>query len=389
MRARNNKKFALKAGAIRRLNDVSKVLIVGAGFYGAVCARELSRAGFEVRVIEKRNHIAGNCYTEPLATGGYRHAYGPHIFHTSSKNVWDYLSQFTEWLPFTYRPKSQYQGVLYSLPFNLMTFQQVYGVTTPAEARAKLEEVRVKNEDPQNLEEWCLSEVGPDIYQRLIRGYTKKQWQKDPKDLPASLIKRLPVRFYYDDNYFCDRYQGMPQQGYTPIFERLLECIPVELNVDFLDNRTEFLRDFDRVIYTGPADSYFAYDEGPLEYRSLRFETKVEDIDDFQGIAVVNQGEESVPYTRIIEHKHFYGDRGSGKTTLTYEYPQDWSIGKEPFYPIETPENRARHKSYLSRIQEQKKIHVGGRLGLFRYFDMHQVVALALKDSNKMVESWS
>lgn len=365
--------------------------MVGSGFYGAVVAHNLLHAGVDVTVVEKRDHLGGNCYTRPLADGsGHEHVYGPHIFHTNSTEIWDFVSQFTNWIPYVHRPKARYHGVLYSLPFNLMTFQQVYGVSTPAEAKRKLESVRKKISNPQNLEEWCLSQVGPDIYERFVRGYTKKQWQKDPKDLPASIIKRLPIRFSFDDNYFFDRYQGIPKDGYTAIFERLLDGVEVHLSTDFLEEKERWIERFDHIIYSGPLDALFDYSEGALEYRSLRFENTVMNTNDFQGVSQINETEEAVPYTRVIEHKHFYQRKVTDQTLVTYEYPERWSPGKVEYYPIETEENRKRHALYLEKLKTSKlPIVSGGRLGSFKYYDMHQVIGMALKQSEDLVRAWT
>ncbi len=366
------------------------ILVVGAGFYGAVCARELFDLGHSVHVIEKRVHIAGNCYTRPkLECGCHEHVYGPHIFHTNSKKIWDYISRFTEWTPYVHRPKARYKGVLYSLPVNLRTFQQIYGVSTPEQARRKLESVRHKIESPDNLEDWCLSEIGPDIYERLIRGYTIKQWKKDPRELPPSIIKRIPVRLNDNDNYFDDRFQGIPKNGYTSIFERLLEGIPVDLNTDFLQERDYWINRYDHVIYSGPVDALFNYESGTLEYRSLRFNSVVEKVADFQGVSQINETDESVPYTRVIEHKHFNGDFSKPASLITYEYPEDWSAGKTEYYPIETAISRSKHRAYIEQLDQLGlPITAGGRLGDFRYYDMHQVIGSALRSVQTLAQSW-
>lgn len=366
------------------------ILIVGAGFYGAVCARELADAGHAVTVIEKRTHIGGNCYTRPLENcGGHEHVYGPHIFHTNSSKVWNYLSRFTDWLPYVHRPKARYKGTLYSLPINLMTLQQFYGVTTPEDAREKLNSVRSAIDDPKNLEDWCLSQVGPEIYETLVRGYTAKQWQKEPRDLPASIIKRLPIRLNFDDNYFNDRYQGIPKEGYTIIFDRLLNKIPVETGIDFLEDTSYWFGKFDHIIYSGPIDALCKYEYGELEYRSLHFKSYLEKTNDFQGVSQINETDESVAYTRVIEHKHFYLDLSKPQTLVTYEYPEKWTLGKTEYYPIETHDSRSRYKSYQSLLKEQQlPITVGGRLGEFRYYDMHQIIGAALTKSTDLTQMW-
>ncbi|MBC2606946.1 UDP-galactopyranose mutase [Pelagicoccus albus] len=358
-----------------------RYLIVGSGLFGSVCARELTDAGHSCQVIEKRDHIGGNCYTRKIEEAGcHEHVYGPHIFHTNSTELWNYIRRFTEFNHFSYRPRVNFKGSYYSFPINLMTLNQLWGVVTPEAAKAKLAEVREDIPDPANLEEWCLSQVGRELYETFVRGYTAKQWHHDPKDLPASLIKRLPIRLRYDDNYFNDQYQGIPKEGYTKIFERMLEGIPVEFGVDFLEDRDSWLEKFDHVIYTGSPDSFFGYSEGPLEYRSLRFERELLDTPDFQGVAAVNYTEEQIPYTRIVEHKHFDLSFSKEKTLITKEYPSDWKLGDIEFYPVNTGENQAVFAKYKSLMKEMEgKVVFGGRLGEYRYYDMHQVIAAALK----------
>jgi UDP-galactopyranose mutase len=345
-------------------------LIVGAGLFGSICARELTNVGKKVLVIDKRDHIGGNCFTADV-DGINVHVYGPHIFHTNNKQVWDYVNQLVEFNHFTYRPKVKYGGNIYSFPINLMTLYQIYGVTTPTQAESILELERVHNNKPNNLEEWILSQVGPKLYKKFIKGYTTKQWGRDPKHLPASIIKRLPIRLTYDDNYFNDRYQGIPIGGYTQIFEKLLDGIDVELGVDYFKDT---LPEHNKVIYTGPVDKFYNYTYGKLEYRSLRFESERLDIDDYQGNAAINYTETSVPYTRIVEHKHF--EFGKQKhTVITREYP---TTEGEPYYPVNDEVNNDRYNQYKSLMDKEDKIIFGGRLADYKYYDMHQVIASAL-----------
>ncbi|MBC2606940.1 UDP-galactopyranose mutase [Pelagicoccus albus] len=365
-----------------------RILIVGAGFYGSVLARELTDAGCSCKLIERREQIGGNCFTRYNEEADcHQHVYGPHIFHTNSEEVWRYLTRFTKFNNFVNRPKSMSAGKLYSLPINLMTLYQVYGVNTPEEAKATIEKVRIPCDSPNNLEDWCLSQVGPEIYELLIKGYTMKQWRRDPKELPASIIKRLPIRFNFDDNYFRDRYQGIPEEGYTKIFERMLEGIDVELGVDFLADRDEWIRRFDHVVFTGPIDAFFNYTEGTLEYRSLRFESEILDTPDFQGNALINYGETQVPYTRIAEHKHFDLSYSKDKTLITREYSQEWQEGMERYYPVGTQENLDTLRRYQLLAKEAGlPVTFGGRLGQYKYFDMHQVIAAALTKAKRFLQ---
>lgn len=355
-------------------------LIVGAGLYGAVCARELTDAGHRCLVIDKRAHIGGNCYTqwEP-SVGCHRHVYGPHIFHTGSKRIWDYAQRFARFNHYVNRPKVRYQNQIYSFPINLLTLYQLYGVTTPEEARAQLEAVRKPVANPDSLEAWCLSQVGEAIYDIFIKGYTQKQWRKHPRDLPASIIQRLPIRLTFEDNYFTHPYQGIPIGGYTALFQRLLDGIEVRLGVDFLADREALARGFDRVIYTGPIDAYFDDRLGKLEYRSLRFEDEYLDLPDFQGNALINYTEAAVPYTRIIEHKHFDLLEGGDRTVITREYPDDWAPGKIEYYPVDVERNRILHRRYQDMAAAvASRVVFGGRLAEYRYYDMDQVMAAAL-----------
>lgn len=367
---------------------MSKILIVGAGLYGAVCAHELARRGHRVRVVEKRDHIGGNCFTRFSPEAGcHEHVYGAHIFHTNSQRIWDYVNRFAAFNHYVNRVKVRHAGSLYSFPINLFTLYQVFGVKTPDEARARLALEREAIAEPANLEEYCLSLVGRRIYELFIEGYTAKQWNHHPRELSADIIKRIPIRFSFDDNYFNDRWQGIPIGGYTAIFEKLLYGIPLELGIDFDADRDFWLSRADFVIYTGSLDSFFGYAEGPLEYRSLRFERELLDTPDFQGNAVVNYTERSVPFTRILEHKHFDLATGGEKTLITREYPDDWSPGKIPYYPVHTAQTLARLERYRARARAlDGKVHFGGRLGEFRYYDMHQVIGAALAWLDKFAD---
>lgn len=355
-------------------------LIVGAGLFGAVCARELADAGHDVLVLEKRDHLGGNCFTQfnPEA-GCHQHVYGAHIFHTNSEHVWRYINRFAAFNNYVHRLHVRRSDGLYSFPINLFTLHQLFGVHTPAEAEAYLEKVRVPCGEPENLEAWCLSQIGRELYEKFIRDYTAKQWKKDPRELSPSIIKRLPVRLTFDDRYFSDRWQGIPIGGYTAVFERLLAGVRVELGVDFLADRDEWMRRFDHVIYTGPMDAFFAYSRGVLGYRSLRFESTVLDCRDAQGMAVINYTDASVPFTRILEHKHFDLNLEKMKTLVTSEYPTDWKRGMTEYYPVDTEANRAVFRSYCAlRDEADLPVTFGGRLGEYRYYDMHQVIAAAL-----------
>lgn len=350
-------------------------LIVGSGLFGSIFARQMTDAGAKCLVIDKRNHIGGNCYTSNV-DGINVHDYGPHIFHTSSEVVWEYMKKWTTFNQFVYRPKVKYKNKLYSFPINLFTLYQLWGVETPEEAQKKLNEVKVKIESPSNLEEWILSQVGEEIYQKFVYGYTKKQWGRHPNKLPSFIIKRLPIRLNMDDNYFDDIYQGIPIGGYTKIFEKLLNGIDVETNVDYLSDRDYLDSAAKKIVYTGAIDEFFDYQHGTLEWRSLRFEHNKHNIQDYQGNAVINHTEEDVPYTRTIEHKHF--EYGKQKTTVvTKEYPQEWDKNKEKFYPVNDAMNNDLYQKYKQEIDTRKYIF-GGRLADYKYYDMHQVVGSAL-----------
>ena len=358
-------------------------LIVGAGLYGAVCAREAAKAGKKVLVIDKRPHIAGNVYTEEVE-GINVHVYGAHIFHTNNKQVWDYVNQFAEFNRFTNSPVANYRGELYSLPFNMYTFNKMWGVVTPEEAAAKIEEQKREAgiTEPKNLEEQAISLVGTDIYEKLVKGYTEKQWGRPCRDLPAFIIKRLPVRFTFDNNYFNALYQGIPMGGYTKMVENMLGGIEVRLNVDYLENKAELDALADKVIYTGPIDAYFGYRLGNLQYRSVRFETEVLDKPNFQGNAAVNYTDRETPFTRIIEHKWFeFGTQP--KTVISREYSSEWKPGDEPYYPVNDQRNGALYQQYKALADAEEKIIFGGRLGEYKYYDMDAVIASAL---NKCAE---
>ena len=353
-------------------------LIVGAGLYGAVCAREAVRAGKSVLVIDKRPNIAGNVYTEEIE-GINVHVYGAHIFHTNNKVVWDYVNQFAEFNRFTNSPVANYKGELYSLPFNMYTFNKMWGVVTPEEAEARIEEQKRQAgiTEPKNLEEQAISLVGTDIYNKLVKGYTEKQWGRDCKDLPAFIIQRLPVRFTFDNNYFNALYQGIPMGGYTKMVENMLDGIEVRLNVDYLEHKAEYDALADRVIYTGPIDAYFDYRLGNLQYRSVRFETEVLDKPNFQGNAAVNYTDRETPWTRIIEHKWFeFGTQP--KTVISREYSSEWKPGDEPYYPVNDEKNGALYQQYKALAEQEKNIIFGGRLGEYKYYDMDAVIASAL-----------
>lgn len=360
-------------------------LIVGAGLFGAVFAREMQKAGKSCLVIDRRNVVAGNVYTEERA-GIQVHKYGAHIFHTANKRVWEYIQQFAEFNHYINSPVAVYKEQLYNLPFNMNTFSKMWGVKTPAEAKAKIAEQidGLHIVEPQNLEEQALSLVGTDVYEKLIKGYTEKQWGRDCRELPAFIIKRLPLRFVYDNNYFTDPYQGIPKGGYTKLVEKILGDIPVRLGIAYKDFQKENAGRgaeadvFGKVLYTGMIDEYFDYSFGELQYRSLRFEEELlTGCDNYQGNAVVNYTEREVPYTRIIEHKHFeFGTQPD--TVITKEYPAEWKRGDEPYYPINNEQNNALYARYAALAQKEKNVLFGGRLGQYSYYDMDKVIAAAL-----------
>ena len=354
-------------------------LIVGAGPFGAVFAYEAKKRGKRVLVIDKRSHTGGNMYCEKVE-GINVHKYGAHIFHTSNKEVWDYVNQFCTFNNYINSPIANYKGEIYNLPFNMNTFNKLWGVVTPQEAKEKIEnQVKESNiTEPKNLEEQAISLVGKDIYEKLIKGYTEKQWGRRCTELPAFIIKRLPVRYTYDNNYFNDKYQGIPEGGYNVIFDKLLKGIDVELNVDFFDKKGELLQKADKIVFTGMIDQYFDYQYGVLEYRSLRFEHEILDEENHQGNAVVNYNEREVPYTRIIEHKHFeFGKQP--KTVITREYPAEWKQGDEPYYPVNNDKNAEIFKKYQELAQKEENVIFGGRLADYKYYDMHNVMERALE----------
>lgn len=354
-------------------------LIVGAGLFGAIFAYEAKKAGKKCLVIDKREHVGGNIYTKEVE-GINVHMYGAHIFHTSNKQVWDYMNSFVEFNRYTNSPVARYKDELYNLPFNMNTFHALWGVTTPTEAKAKIEEQKKESAitEPKNLKEQAISLVGKDIYEKLVEGYTEKQWGKRAAELPAFIIKRLPVRFTYDNNYFNDKYQGIPEGGYTKIIEKMLNEIEVRLNTDFFTDRQAYTELADKIVFTGMLDEFYEYRFGELEYRSLRFETEILDIENYQGNAVVNYTEYEIPYTRIIEHKHFeYGTQP--KTVITREYPATWKKGDEPYYPMNDEKNNALFAKYKELTDKESNVIFGGRLGEYKYYDMHQVVARALE----------
>ena len=363
-------------------------LIVGAGLYGAVFAHEMQKKGKKCLVVDKRGHIGGNVYTEDVE-GIQVHRYGAHIFHTSDKEVWDYVNGFAEFNRYTNSPVARYKDELYNLPFNMNTFYALWGVKTPEEARAKIEEQKAEaalqksrdgGHEPANLEEQAIALIGRDIYEKLVKGYTEKQWGRRATELPPFIIKRLPVRFTFDNNYFNDRYQGIPIGGYTAMIEKMLEGSEVRLNVDYLENRAELNALADKIVYTGMIDAFFDHRFGYLEYRSLRFETEILNMPNFQGNAVVNYTEYEVPYTRIIEHKHFeFGTQDM--TVITREYPAAWKQGDEPYYPMNDEKNMKLYEKYRELAEKEERVKFGGRLGEYKYYDMHQVIRRALDDS--------
>ena len=355
-------------------------LIVGAGPFGSVSAFELTKRGKKCLVIDKRDVIGGNCYTENV-NGIHVHKYGAHIFHTNDKHIWDYVNQFAEFKQYTHNVIANYKGEMYTLPFNMWTFNQLWGVKTEEEAKEILEQQRYKG-NIQNLEEQARSMVGDDIYEKLINGYTVKQWDKSCTELPPSIIKRIPVRFTWDSNYFNDKYTGMPIGGYTQIFEKMLEGSEVRLNSDYFENKEYYNAIADKVIYTGPIDKFFDYQFGKLEYRSLKWETEVLEQDNFQGNPVVNYTELNVPYTRILEHKWFDPQNQKG-TVISYEYPAQYDGHNEPFYPIRDDKNTEIYKKYQELSEGLNGVIFGGRLARYVYYDMHQVIAQALKMLNE------
>lgn len=361
-------------------------LIVGAGLYGAVFAYEATKVGKKCLVIDKRNHIAGNVYTYERE-GINVHQYGAHIFHTNNKQVWEYVNQFAEFNRYTNSPVANYKGEIYNMPFNMNTFNKMWGVITPQEAKAKIEQQRAEAGivEPKNLEEQAISLVGTDIYEKLVKGYTGKQWGRPCTELPAFIIKRLPVRFTYDNNYFNALYQGIPIGGYTQMVANMLEGIEVRLETDYLENKEAFDAMAEKIVYTGPIDAYFDYKLGALQYRSVRFETETLDTDNFQGNAVVNYTDSETPYTRIIEHKHFeFGTQE--KTVISREYSAEWKLGDEPYYPVNDDKNSSLYAQYKELADKEQHIIFGGRLGEYKYYDMDKVIEVALEVANKELQ---
>lgn len=363
-------------------------LIIGSGLYGATIAQQAKKAGKSVLVIDKRPNVGGNIYTEKVE-GINVHKYGAHIFHTNNKEVWDYVTSFVDFNRFTNSPVANYKGELYSMPFNMYTFNKMWGVVTPEEAAAKIEEQKKEiTGEPKNLEEQAISLVGRDIYEKLVKGYTEKQWGRDCKDLPAFIIKRLPIRLTFDNNYFNALYQGIPIGGYTKLIEKMLEGIEVRLNVDYLENKEELDKLAEKVIYTGPIDAYFDYKLGTLEYRSVRFENEILDKPNFQGNAAVNYTDRETPWTRIIEHKWFeFGKDENGndlpKTVISREYSSEWKLGDEPYYPVNDAKNSTLYEQYKALAEAEDNVIFGGRLGEYKYYDMDKTIEVALAAAKK------
>ena len=362
-------------------------LIVGAGLFGSVLAFEANKKGKKCLVIDRRSHIGGNVYTENI-DGINVHKYGAHIFHTSNKKIWQYINQFAEFNRYTNSPIAIYKNEVYNMPFNMNTFNKLWNVVTPKQAIEKIQEEKSKEkiENPRNLEEQAISLVGRTIYERLVKGYTEKQWGKRARELPAFIIKRLPVRFTYDNNYFNDSYQGIPIGGYTAIIEKMLQGIDVRLNIDFIENREELEKIANKIVYTGQIDKFYNYCYGELEYRSLRFETEILDMDNYQGNAVVNYTEYEIPYTRIIEHKHFESTENDKKTIITKEYPDTWSREKEPYYPVNDEKNSELFDKYRKLAENENNVIFGGRLGQYKYYDMDKVIEEALNCAQKEIK---
>lgn len=358
-------------------------LIVGSGMFGATFARLATDAGKKCLIIESRNHIAGNCFSKNVENIEV-HVYGPHIFHTNSEKIWNFVNKFSKFNNFVLMPKANYKGKLYSLPFNMNTFYEMWGTITPEEAQEMLNNQRLKiDRQPVNLEEQALTLVGEDVYNTLIRGYTKKQWQHDPKELPPEIIKRLPVRLTYNNNYFNDKYQGIPVDGYTKMFERMLDGIEVQLETDYFANKEQFDSLAEKVVFTGKIDEYFGYEFGILEYRSLEFEHEIKNTENYQGVAVMNYTSEDIPWTRIVEHKHFNNDK-SDVTVITREYPVVWDIKKTPYYPVNDEKNNKIFKAYQKKAETLKNVIFGGRLAEYQYYDMHQVIGSAMSTFEKL-----
>lgn len=358
-------------------------IIVGSGFFGSICAYELNKINKKVLVLESRNHIGGNCYTSNRE-GINVHDYGPHIFHTSNDEVWSWINQFVKFNNFVLTPVANYRNEIYSLPFNMWTFSKLWNITHPNQAKKIIEDQSKHINNPKNLEEQAIKLVGTEVYEKLIKGYTEKQWRKEAKDLPKEIIKRLPVRFTYNNNYFNDKYQGIPIGGYTQIFEKLLTGIKVMLNTDFIINKEYYKSISEKIIYTGPIDRFYDYIFGDLEYKTLNFVHKKENTSNYQGVAMMNFTEKKIPYTRIVEHKHFEFIE-SDNTIITYEYPIDYVVEKtDPYYPVNDEDNNNIYKKYKQLSDKEENVYFGGRLAEYKYYDMHQVIESALNFIDKI-----
>lgn len=355
-------------------------LIVGSGFFGSICAYELNKIGFKVCVIDKRNHIGGNCYTSHK-DGINVHEYGPHIFHTNDENIWNWINQFVDFNHFRLSPVANYKGELFSLPFNMWTFNKLWGTVKPDDVKKIISEQSSEIITPKNLEEQAIKSVGKDVYEKLIKGYTQKQWMKNPKELPSEIINRLPVRLTFDNNYFNDKFQGIPIGGYTKIFEKLLNSIDVKLNFDFFDNNN---LEYDNLIYTGPIDQFFGFKFGPLEYKTTNFKHELLNVENYQGCAIMNFTDLETRYTRIIEHKHFEF-LSNDKTWITKEYPTEYiPLKTEPYYPVNDISNNEKYLKYKNEGLKLSNVYFGGRLGEYKYYDMHQIISSALSFVNKI-----
>ena len=357
-------------------------LLVGSGVFSCVFSNMAKNDGYKCLILEKRSHPFGNCYTENL-DGINVHKYGPHIFHTNDDKIWAFVNQFAEFNNYINRPKVNWNNQIFSFPINLMTLYQLWGITSPEQAAKKLDQEKLNISNPQNLEEWALSQIGEELYYKFIYGYTKKQWNTEPKNLPSFIIKRLPIRLNYDDNYYFDKYQGIPINGYTPLLQNMTDGIDIILETDYFDRQDYWNSIAKHIVYTGPIDRYFDYEYGKLDYRSLRFEHKSLDITDFQGNAIINFTEHQIPYTRIIEHKHFeFGNQDN--TIISYEYPTDFAETNEPYYPINNDINNNIYFRYKELSKKQNKVLFGGRLAEYRYYDMHQVIGSAISKYMKL-----